>query len=172
MKVLEKTHYEVLGVARNASVEQIKKSYREKLLSTHPDKTQKQVVDADIIPRIKLAYSTLVDTESKAQYDRELEENFKKVGLISTGEGLDVFNLDEFECVETEEDGAVVFVRDCPRCTESNGFVLSENDLESKGVSDGMGGYEIIIQCSACSLWLKIRYFDLQDESAAEDTVV
>jgi diphthamide biosynthesis protein 4 len=159
--VTEKSYYELLGVSAAATSQQIKVAYREKLLNTHPDKT-KQIVNDNIIVELKNAYNTLSNDSTRKWYDEELQQKFKKSGLLSTGEGLDIFSLDDFECVETDKN--ILFKKDCHRCTTQEGFVLSESDLEKNGTDDGMGGYEIIVQCSACSLWLKVKYYDTGDE--------
>ncbi|CCH42171.1 Chaperone protein [Wickerhamomyces ciferrii] len=159
--ITQKTHYEILEVERDCSVQDVKNAYRRKLLNIHPDKTNKQL-DSDIIAKIKLAHATLSDPQLRTKYDDELIQTYKKSGLISTGEGLDIVNLDDFEYVEEDDMGN--FLKDCPRCTGENGFVLTEDDLAENGTPDGFGGYNIIVQCNACSLWLKIKYFDLEDE--------
>jgi len=160
----QKTHYEILGVERGCNLQELKNAYREKLLNTHPDKTNKVLTDSDIITQIKLAYSTLSNDSLRTKYDEDLKETFKKSGLISTGEGLDIVTLDDFNY--DEDDG---FSKNCPRCTATDGFILTENDLEENGTPDGVGGYELIVQCNACSLWLKVKYYDLEDEDEEEE---
>lgn len=147
-----RTHYEILGVEALATEQEIKQAYREKLLSTHPDKT-KQITSDNSIVDLKTAYTVLSNLETRRDYDEQLQQNFKKSGLISTGEGLDVVSLDDFEYTDDE------FKKDCPRCTTHHGFILSEDDLEN-GTQDGVGGLEIILQCSSCSLWLKVQYYE------------
>ena len=97
--ITQKTHYEVLGVRRDAEQPEIKAAYREKLLNTHPDKT-KESIKGDIIARIKTAYAILSNHAERQKYDAELTETFKKNGTLSTGDGLDVFTLDDFKCEE------------------------------------------------------------------------
>ncbi len=162
--ISQKTHYEILGVERGSNVQEIKNAYKEKLLNTHPDKTNKQLIDSDIIAQIKLAYATLVNDTLRTQYDEELKQTFQRNGLISTGEGLDIVTLDDFNYYE--DDG---FSKDCPRCTATGSFILTEDDLAESGTADGLGGYEIIVQCNACSLWLKVKYFDLEDDEEEEE---
>lgn len=158
--IARKSHYEILSVERCASFAEIKSAYRTKLLNTHPDKTN-QSIQGDLIAQIKEAYKVLSNEKLRNEYDAELTEIFKKNGTLSTGEGLDVFTLDDFKC---EEDGDIcIFKKDCPRCTSEEGFVLNEVDLEENGTEDGMGGYEIILQCSFCSLWLKVKYYDAEE---------
>ena len=56
------------------------------------------------------------------------------------------------------------WAKDCPRCTLSEGIVVSEDDLEEHGTADGMGGYDIIAQCSGCSLWIQIKFYEVGEE--------
>lgn len=74
MATPETTHYEVLGVPKTASQEEIKKAYRKLLPKVHPD-----TGGTDAIFRItQTAYETLGDPESRIRYDRELETNFER----------------------------------------------------------------------------------------------
>ncbi len=66
----KRDYYEILGVAKDATPEQIKKAYRQKALKYHPDKNQG---DADAESRFKEAaeaYEVLSNQEKKARYDQ------------------------------------------------------------------------------------------------------
>lgn len=68
-------HYEVLGVARNATDDEIKKAYRKLARELHPDINP----DAQAAERFKLvthAYEVLSDPQSRASYDRGPEAGF------------------------------------------------------------------------------------------------
>lgn len=61
----KKSHYDNLGIPRNASKDEIKKAYRKKAKKAHPDKggTHEQFT------RLLLAYNTLSDDEKRKRYD-------------------------------------------------------------------------------------------------------
>jgi uncharacterized RDD family membrane protein YckC len=65
------TYYELLGVDRNSSQEEIKKAYHELALTYHPDvnKTEKA---RDLMKLLNEAYEVLSDPEKRADYDDKL----------------------------------------------------------------------------------------------------
>ncbi|MDX1932898.1 MAG: J domain-containing protein [Capsulimonadales bacterium] len=68
----EKNAYEVLGVARTASLDDIKKRYRELARQHHPDVNQGNPTAAKTFALVTNAYKTLSDSGSRATYDAEL----------------------------------------------------------------------------------------------------
>lgn len=62
-------YYEVLGVSKNASDEEIKKAYRAKALQYHPDKNQGNAAAEEMFKKINEAYSVLSDAKKRADYD-------------------------------------------------------------------------------------------------------
>jgi molecular chaperone DnaJ len=61
--------YEVLGVPRNASPEDLKKAFRQQALKYHPDRN-KESDASDRFKEINAAYQVLSDPERRASYDR------------------------------------------------------------------------------------------------------
>ncbi|CAG2101413.1 unnamed protein product [Medioppia subpectinata] len=61
--------YDILGVNRNASVNEIKKQYRKLAKTYHPDKNQDQT-EAEKFKEISYAYEVLSDPNKKEVYDR------------------------------------------------------------------------------------------------------
>lgn len=65
-------YYDILGVARTASLEEIKKRYRELARQLHPDVNPNNPEAARRFGEISEAYRTLSDADSRATYDAEL----------------------------------------------------------------------------------------------------
>jgi molecular chaperone DnaJ len=66
---VKRDYYEVLGVPRDASSEDIKKSFRKLAFQYHPDRNPDNGA-ADKFKEINEAYEVLSDTDKRASYDR------------------------------------------------------------------------------------------------------
>ncbi len=69
MATNKRDYYEVLGVARTATEEEIKKAFRRLAKQYHPDTNKEQGAEARFI-EINEAYEVLSDSEKRATYDR------------------------------------------------------------------------------------------------------
>lgn len=80
---LGEEYYEVLGVSRGASNDEIKKAYRKLALKWHPDKNLERREVAEMnFKRLSEAYEVLSDSNKRQIYD-----NYGKEGLLSGGAG-------------------------------------------------------------------------------------
>jgi molecular chaperone DnaJ len=69
MTTAKRDYYEVLGVPRTASTEEIKKAFRKLAMQYHPDRNNKPGAE-DRFKEVNEAYEVLCDQERRAAYDR------------------------------------------------------------------------------------------------------
>jgi molecular chaperone DnaJ len=81
MATNKRDYYEVLGVARGASEDELKKAYRRLAKQYHPDTNKEPGADAHFI-EINEAYETLSDPQKRSVYDR-----YGHAGLNGGGAG-------------------------------------------------------------------------------------
>jgi len=63
-------YYEILGVSKDASPEELKKSYRQLAMKYHPDRNAGDKASEEKFKEINEAYSCLSDSDKRAHYDR------------------------------------------------------------------------------------------------------
>lgn len=77
-----KNYYQILGVQKNASLEEIKKAYRNLARKYHPDANPNNKQAEEKFKEINEAYEVLSDPEKRAKYDNlgSSWNNFRKTG--------------------------------------------------------------------------------------------
>jgi molecular chaperone DnaJ len=78
----KRDYYEILGVSKNATADEIKKSYRKVAMQYHPDRNPGDKPAEEKFKEAAEAYEVLSDSEKRAQYDR-----FGHKGVSGNGRG-------------------------------------------------------------------------------------
>ena len=68
----KRDYYEVLGVSKEATKEEIKKAYRKQALKYHPDKNPGDKAAEEKFKEAAAAYEVLSNDEKRARYDLSL----------------------------------------------------------------------------------------------------
>ena len=76
----DKDFYEILGVGKNASDDEIKKSYRKLAMKYHPDRNQGDAKSEQKFKETSAAYEILKDPQKKAAYDQYGHDAFRQGG--------------------------------------------------------------------------------------------
>ncbi|CAI5763990.1 dnaJ homolog subfamily C member 17 [Podarcis lilfordi] len=130
-ELLELDLYALLGVGEKASDKEIKKAYRQKALSCHPDKNPDNPKAAELFHQLSQALAVLTDAAARAAYDKvrkakkqaaertqKLDERRKKVKLdlearekeaqsqVSKEEEIQITRTLEQEILRLREEGS------------------------------------------------------------------
>ncbi|EPS66703.1 hypothetical protein M569_08071, partial [Genlisea aurea] len=89
-KQLRRDPYEVLGVNRNSTDQEIKSAYRRLALRYHPDKNSNDAKAAEIFKEVTFSYSILSNPDNRQKYDAS---GFEAVESESQGLELDLSSL-------------------------------------------------------------------------------
>ena len=77
---MSKDFYEILGVAKTASAEEIKKAYRKLAIKYHPDRNPGDTAAEEKFKEISNAYEVLSDASKRQRYDQLGHEAFTSTG--------------------------------------------------------------------------------------------
>ncbi|XP_055621337.1 DPH4 homolog [Toxorhynchites rutilus septentrionalis] len=137
------SHYEVLNVARDASQEEIRKSYQSLALRFHPDKLQSDSVDEESVDssdwfiRIDEAWKVLRDEGSRRVYDAELLQRTCQEQYFVN----EVLARDDLKYEQVEH----YYYHDC-RC---GGMYVLPEELTR--------GESVYLSCDECSLLVQVN---------------
>jgi molecular chaperone DnaJ len=100
----KRDYYEVLGIQKNASKDDIKKAYRKLAVQYHPDKNPGNKEAEEKFKEATEAYEVLADDQKKAAYDQ-----FGFAGVDGMGGGHDWSNFRGFEDIFGGNDFGSIF---------------------------------------------------------------
>lgn len=94
----KRDYYEVLGVSKNATKDEIKKAYRKLAMQYHPDRNQGDKGAEDKFKEVGEAYAVLNDDKKRAQYNRFGHAGAQNAGRYGGGgfnfsEGFDPMDI-------------------------------------------------------------------------------
>ncbi len=86
---MKKDFYEILGISKSASEQEIKKAYRKKAVQYHPDKNPGDKQAEEKFKEAAEAYEILSDPNKKAKYDQYGHQAFEGGGFGGGGMNMD-----------------------------------------------------------------------------------
>lgn len=89
----KRDYYEVLGVSKSASKEEIKKAYRKMALKYHPDKNPGDSKAEESFKEAAEAYEVLSNEDKRARYDRFGHSGVGGAGGFSGGGGMSMDDI-------------------------------------------------------------------------------
>ena len=89
----KRDYYEILGVSKSSTAEEIKKSYRKVAMQFHPDRNPGDKEAEEKFKEAAEAYEVLSDVDKKAKYDRYGHQAFGPG--TSGGGGFHASNMED-----------------------------------------------------------------------------
>jgi curved DNA-binding protein CbpA len=151
-QIINLTHYDVLGVASDASYQDIKASFHRLARLKHPDKLlsssscppaeeslSSTSANKEEFERIQLAWKCLGNPETRSAYDQKL---YAERSRQAEKRAIPLTIRDDFQTAVDEETGDKAYVYDC-RCGQELQLFDDEWDAENKEEA-------ICIECTNC----------------------
>jgi len=133
-----KDFYEILGVSKTATLDEIKKAYKKLALKYHPDKNKSASAEEQF-KKISEAYAVLSDTDKRKKYDQFGEDGFKagfgdsNAGFANAGNGGYTYSF-------TSNDARNTFAQFFGGQDPFAAFFSGGNDFDS---DDGTAGFNL-----------------------------
>ncbi|EEB13129.1 CSL-type zinc finger protein-containing protein, putative [Pediculus humanus corporis] len=134
-------YYEILGCDKNATRDEIKKCYYERVKKYHPDKTDENKSRREEYLRLDEAWKVLRNPETRLEYDLSMSKNdLKNTPLYCK------INLEEMSREEEEEEGVKGYSYTC-RC--GGNYFVDEEEIHSCE--------ELAVPCDECTFHIVVN---------------
>lgn len=147
-----KCYYDVLGVPRDVSDEELKKSYRKLALKWHPDKNPDNVSEArEQFQLVQQAYEVLSDPHERSWYDSHRESILRGAGSDYKDDSLDVFHYFTPSCFKgygDDDKGFYAVYREVFNklaAEDSEYMTGDDSDFEAPSFGNSKSSYEDVV---------------------------
>jgi diphthamide biosynthesis protein 4 len=166
-QVSQPTYYQILQLSNNGKPidhVKLKSAYRQALLLHHPDKKCPSPTTSNAaarsppgshgcysIDQISEAFKTLSSATEKADYDRQLARDARRLNTLANASqhlGVESYDLEDL----SYNDETTTWLHHC-RCGDERAYIVSESDLERESENG-----EIYVACKGCSLSIRILF--------------
>uniref|UniRef100_A0A672LGE4 DnaJ homolog subfamily C member 17 n=1 Tax=Sinocyclocheilus grahami TaxID=75366 RepID=A0A672LGE4_SINGR len=153
-ELLEMDLYALLGIEWTATEKQIKKAYRQKALSCHPDKNPDNPKAAELFHQLSQALEVLTDAAAKAAYDkiraakkqaeernRKLDDKRKKIklDLEAREQQADNVKVEEVKITRTLEEEIIRLREEGSRELQEQQRLIREQIQRERDINTGTG---------------------------------
>ena len=154
----KRDYYEVLGVSKNANLDEIKKSYRKLAMQYHPDRNPGNPAAEKKFKEATEAYEVLKDEQKKAAYDRFGHQAFQNGGAGHGGGGGGAQDFSGFDFSDIFSNFSDIF-GDSSRNTKKRSSAVRGSDIrynveisleQSFNGSDEKISFIIPTTCGSC----------------------
>ena len=93
---MPRTYYDILGVKKDASIDEIKKKYKKLALQYHPDRNPNNKEAEEKFKEIAEAYEVLSNEDKRKAYNYKIDPPRFKTNFGGFGFNENIYNFDEF----------------------------------------------------------------------------
>lgn len=143
------SYYAVLDLGHDASLEDIRASYRNLLLKLHPDKQQSSSPGRGLptLEDVQAAWSVLREERSRTEYDRQLASQSARE-VVHPWESVCWADMDSADPAEVDDQGPAPRAYEC-RCGDH--FLASLADVTALPL-----GSHLYLPCRTCGNVLEV----------------
>lgn len=143
----QKCYYELLGVQKDATIEEIRKAYKSRALQLHPDKNRHRLEDATMeFSLLQQAYTVLIDPHERRWYDNHRDAILKGKSHGSVDEDtmfdlMPYFSTAAFKSFDDGPKGFFTVYRKIFEDIETEEHRLEDHDNSSESYKGGFTSF-------------------------------